>query len=637
MHGALLETADFMLMSRVIRRLAVTVLSVASAVLVGAGPAFLPQGSDYQITRRMAGDQTNPHVSLNADGGYVVWQDNGIDGDGLGIGAIALNSYLSPISTRLVRVNEIAAGDQENPVVQMLSDGGAVFAWQGGNPGEQDIYLRVLSASGTFLGGDVRVNSFTQGQQGNPAITKLEDGNLVIVWSSYGQDGSMKGVFFQRLTASGEKLGEETQVNQFSMYNQRSPAIAALENGGFVVVWVSEQQRYENSVDIYARRYSNDGVAVGNEFRVNVRNSTCANPAVCGLPGGGFLVAWSRLLADQIANGWDIAGCVFDKNGVRTTDEFVLNVCLAESQYNPRLALVGTQVLAAWVSDRQDGSREGIYGRFFGIDGLPAGDEFRVNTTTISRQIQPSVAGDGKKRFLVAWAGFVGGDASFEVFGQRYAADTALPQPEPPFVIPLDANSLLVSWPAAEGFTNLVGYRFYKDSEAVPTLVTSNYVIVKRLYPESTHSFRIAIELSDGQVSPVSEPGTGKTWGWDDNGDGLPDDWQTLYWKGPMSSWPAGDVDSDGDGVSNWNEFLAGTNPLDKASVLRVQVRPTAGGTGVLVEWNAVQGSIYKVQCSGDLKVWADAGSPQLAASSLGQLVLPASQSASYYRVIRVR
>jgi len=638
MQGALLETTNFMLLlSRAVRYLAMMCWPLGPALLVAAELTFLPQGTEFPVTRRMVGDQTNPQISLSTDSGYVVWQDNGIDGDGLGVGAIALNSYLSPISTKLVRVNQNTVGDQENPAVQMLANGGAMFVWQGGKAGEQDIYARVISAGGTFVTDDILVNTFTTGQQATPAIAGLKGGNVVVVWSSYDQDGSMQGVFSQRLSAAGQKVGAETQVNQFNIYNQRSPAVAALEDGGYVVVWISEQQRYVNSVDVYARRYNANGEPLGNEFRVNVRNATCANPTVCGLPGGGFVVVWSRLAAEEIGNGWDIAACAFDRDGVRQGDELVVNANLAESQYSPRIARVGNQLLAVWVSDRQDGSREGIFGRYLGADGVPTGGEFGVNTTTISRQIQPAVAGDGQKRFLVVWAGYVGGATSFEVLGQRYAADSALPQPDPPFVVALDSSSLLVSWPAAVGFTNLAGYRFYKDGETTPTLVTSNYVVVKRLYTDSTHTFRIAIELTDGQVSPVSEPATGKTWGWDDNGDGLPDDWQAMYWAEPMSSWPGRDVDSDGDGASNWAEFLAGTNPLDRASVLRVQVRPTAGGSGLLVEWNAVPGSVYQVQLSADLKVWSDAGAAQLAASSVGQIVIPAAESASYYRVIRVR
>ena len=31
---------------------------------------------------------------------------------------------------------------------------------------------------------------------------------------------------------------------------------------------------------------------------------------------------------------------------------------------------------------------------------------------------------------------------------------------------------------------------------------------------------------------------SGKTWGYDFNDDGLPDDWETLYWGSNPANWP---------------------------------------------------------------------------------------------------
>src|SRR5580765_382256 len=96
---------------------------IATAVL--ADNTYAPQGGEYPIAGSLAGDQVYPQVALGSSGGYLVWQDNVTDGDGFGISARRLNSNLSG-SFGVFRVNEQAAGDQENVRVALLKDGGAV-------------------------------------------------------------------------------------------------------------------------------------------------------------------------------------------------------------------------------------------------------------------------------------------------------------------------------------------------------------------------------------------------------------------------------------------------------------------------------------------------------------------------------
>lgn len=616
--------------------LALVGISGLAAALHGAEPPFGAQGTEYGLGRNLLGDQTNPKVSLNREGGFIVWQDNAIDGQGLGIGAVALNNTLSPIPSRIFRVNSGMAADQEHPVVQVLPDGGAVFAWQGGVPGQQDIFARVLSAAGTFTSGDILINTFTSGQQADPGIALLGNGNLVIVWSSFGQDGSLQGVFGQVLAPGGAKIGTEFQANQYSSYNQRTPAVTKLATGGFVIAWVTEHQRFENSVDVAARFFTDAAEVDGNEFILNAGTNLCANPSVVAMPGGGVFAAWSERQLAEIVNGWDVAVGRFGRDGSRLGAPVILNQYRSGDQYAPRLALLPDALLAVWSSARQDSSREGVFGRYVTLEGAPLGSEFQINTTTISQQIHPAVASDGAERFLAVWSCFLGGAASFDIVGQRYALAFGLPKPAPPMVSSLDSYSLLVSWPPLAGFPNLSHYRLFVDDQATPQLVTSNYVIVGDLNPASTHSYRLAYEAAGGEASPVSEAGTGTTWGRDTRKrDGLPDDWQERFWTADTTRWPSAAVDSDGDGAANLDEFLAGTDPTRADSVLRVTVKPTTGG--LLAEWSSLPGSVYQLQASADLKEWQDVGHAQFAAESISSRVIPAGGSAAYYRLIRVR
>ena len=96
---------------------------IATAVL--GENTYAPLGGEYPIAGFLPGDQVYPQISLGTNGGYVVWQDNVTDGDGLGVSAIQLDSNFSPILSRF-RVNQNGAGDQERAQVALLNGGGAL-------------------------------------------------------------------------------------------------------------------------------------------------------------------------------------------------------------------------------------------------------------------------------------------------------------------------------------------------------------------------------------------------------------------------------------------------------------------------------------------------------------------------------
>ncbi len=644
-------------------------LGLASLAPAGAlaQSAFTPQGGEYSLTLGMLGDQTHPYVGLSSNGGgYVVWQDNATDGGGLGISARALNNYLSPVVAQTFRVNQQGAGDQEQPVVQMLPDGSAVFVWQGGAQGSQQILARFIGPDGQFTTGDIPVNTTTTGQHMNPQVAVLKDGSLMIVWASDQLDRQVTGsdplagafdpithaplvhhldrpyfdVFGQRMSATGQKFGGEFRVNETTLFNQRTPAVAGTDDGDFLILWVSENQRFDNSVDVYGRRYGSSGNPRADEFLINTSSNVCANPAVIGGPSGTALVAWDEFNLGNTSDGWNVLACQVGTDGILLSPPQVINTRNPGKRFAPQLARAGNDFLAVWTSDWQDLSREGVYGRFLKPDGSPNSDEFRVNTTTISQQIQPAVASNGSNGFLTVWSTFTGLDYGFELAGQRYSSDKTLVPPAAPFVSALDSYSLLVGWSALAGYTNTVTYLVYQDGSTSALRTTNNYQIVRGLMPASSHSFQLAYDLGNGSVSPISTATTNTTWGADLNYDGLPDDWQAKYWGTDSSKWPAPTADSDGDGVSNLSEFLAGTDPTDPNSVLKTSITPTK--LGLLVSWNSVPGQVYQVQSSPDLKTWTNLGSPRFAPdSSFSVLVpMPAASSATAfysYRVIRIR
>lgn len=82
--------------------------------------------------------------------------------------------------------------------------------------------------------------------------------------------------------------------------------------------------------------------------------------------------------------------------------------------------------------------------------------------------------------------------------------------------------------------------------------------------------------------------------------DGMADYWEPLH--GLIVGASDGTTDSDGDGASNAEEFLAGTDPRNQSSLLTLQATTSEAGT--TLAFTAVAGKAYTVFFSADLQTW---------------------------------
>ena len=124
----------------------------------------------------------------------------------------------------------------------------------------------------------------------------------------------------------------------------------------------------------------------------------------------------------------------------------------------------------------------------------------------------------------------------------------------------------------------------------------------------------------------------------DIDGDGIPDWWMMLYFghlTGQAYDLSRAQDDADGDGMSNLEEYLAGTNPTDPTSVFRLQITGEVSGSGAVLNWTAMPGRGYQLEYKNELSdpAWQAAPGTPFVAGNLGTLGIPADQPSRFYRI----
>ncbi|MEL7362790.1 MAG: T9SS type A sorting domain-containing protein, partial [Bacteroidota bacterium] len=225
-----------------------------------------PQDEEFLVNSTTIGDQTVPSIGIATNGDFVItWQSR----DRLSPIDIYAQRYAADGTPQgdEFEVSPLATGSQSNSAIGVAADGDFVITWQRYGPEYDDrtnIYAQRYSADGTPLDGEFQVNSSTTDIQRFSSLAMDADGDFVVAWTSFRQDGSGFGVFAQRYAADGTPQGNEFQVNSFTTGDQRLPSVGVDADGDFVIAWEGRGQddpRDPVYIGVFAQRFAASPVA----------------------------------------------------------------------------------------------------------------------------------------------------------------------------------------------------------------------------------------------------------------------------------------------------------------------------------------------------------------------------------------
>ena len=242
-----------------------------------------------------AADETAPAIASFSDGSSVI--------------VFELNTdlhfrILSPAGVIGPDLNvSLDPGNQTDAQVAALTPSSFVTAFVTDNAGTHDISFAVRQTDGTLIAGGTAASGVAE--QTDPSITALAGGGFALTWTDSASDGSGTAIRARLYTSAGLPLPAMPAafgVNTSTAGDQKTPSIAALADGGFVVVWDDD-----GAQQIRGQRFNANGTAVGVQFTVAAMGDA-SSPDVALLDDGRFVVSFANIAASNS----DIYTAIFD-------------------------------------------------------------------------------------------------------------------------------------------------------------------------------------------------------------------------------------------------------------------------------------------------------------------------------------
>ncbi len=383
----------------------------------------------------------------NRDRVYVAMYDaNGsvADLDTNGNGVIDASEVDSSTFFAVTTDSAFDGDDQRFASVAMDADGDFVVTWTNYHEGEADIYMRRFSSDGTALGEAQLVNSYTTDDQVWSNVAMDVDGDIVITWSSHGQEdngqnGYGYGVYARRYDSNGQALAPEFQVNVTTAGDQQFSSVSMDAEGNFVVVWQSDQGGTGDN--IYAREFNADGSPrvspLTGEIRVNdttAGNQTYPDVAM-DLAGDNYVVTWTSTQKTDDTSGTAVYAkllttAIADSSAPSSGETLINDTTSGDQRYSSVAMNYAGDFVITWSGygnqiNQEDKSESGVFAKTYAADFTELTSETRLNSTVTGRQWIASVGCDAEGNFVAVWTGDGASPGTTDVY--RYVSSNVQP------------------------------------------------------------------------------------------------------------------------------------------------------------------------------------------------------------------
>lgn len=350
------------------------------------------QSGEFLVNSTINNSQRSPKI-VKSDGVFcVVWQSENepeinttseIYFQVFNLGGEKINGE--------IKVNTQSGVRNQFPAVNINSSGKMVVVWANDNPDSLELSNDIRARrydNFVPVGEDFIVNETNIHSQNYPSVALFENGNFIVVWESWFQDRSDKGVYGQMFDSTGAKLGSEVLINSTTQYSQCRPVVKIIKDNRFAVMWEAWSNAPPN-YDVMCKVFNANFDAIVDEFRVNEYTVNYQwQPDFAVDSKGNIYAVWCSWEQDGDDGG--IYAVKFDRNFNRITEERLINLSTRHYQWTPRINICDDdKVIIVWSSWLTDGENEGVYGILLDTSLFRLSVETRINDYTQSYQWEP--------------------------------------------------------------------------------------------------------------------------------------------------------------------------------------------------------------------------------------------------------